>query len=83
MYINQTNGDIMNLIKTNAGLPANVFVYMVRVVDNKYVTLDYLFSNNNEQVTDMYKPGRIEEMHVSEIEQLTDDDMRNFVDYFG
>ena len=71
----------MNIIKTNAGLPFNVFVYMVQVVDNKYVTIDYLFRDYIEQVTDMYKPGRIEEMHESEIEQLTEDEMTNFLKY--
>lgn len=71
----------MNIIKTNAGLPFNVFVYMVQVVNNKYVTIDYLFRDHIEQVTDMYKPGRIEEMHESEIEQLTEDDMKMFLKY--
>ena len=71
----------MNVIKTNSCLPFNVFVYMVQVIDNKYVTIDYLFRGDIEQVTDMYKPGRMEEMHESEIEQLTDDEMQNFLKY--
>lgn len=71
----------MNVFKTNAFLPFNVFVYMVHVVGNKYVTIDYLFRDNIEQVTDMYKPGRIEEMHKSEIEQLTEDEIQHFLKY--
>ena len=54
---------------------------MVHVVGNKYVTIDYLFRDNIEQVTDMYKPGRIEEMHDSEIEQLTEDEIQHFLKY--
>ena len=54
---------------------------MVQVIDNKYVTIDYLFRGDIEQVTDMYKPGRMEEMHESEIEQLTYDEMQNFLKY--
>jgi len=69
----------MKLIKTNAGLPSNVFVYMTQVVGNKYVTIDYLFRDHNEQVTDMYKPGRIEVMHESEIEQPTEDEIKKFL----
>lgn len=73
----------MKLIKTNAGLPANVFVYMTHIVNNKYVTINYCFRDDLEQVTDMYKPGRIEEMHESEIISLSDDDLRNFGNYVG
>lgn len=69
----------MGLIKTNAGLPHNTFVYMLHLVKDKYVVVDYKFPHHCDLTTDVYTVGSVEEMGDYEVESCSEQELNDFI----